>query len=120
MFDYISGDVHLEMMCPRCKRVLVLKKITRSYIEVRAESGEYKIWIGGVVNWFSLWYNVHIQLEPGKDTTDKMNRETFERVMNHIIDSIEQAGYNAYDQIEAYLSSISERLDAKYAQWMAQ
>ena len=43
MFDYISGDVHLEMMCSRCKRVLVLKKYTESFIRRRAKNGEY--WI---------------------------------------------------------------------------
>lgn len=32
-----------------------------------------------------------------------MNRETFERVMRHIVDSIEQAGYNARAQIKAYI-----------------
>ena len=44
----------------------------------------------------------------GKETTDKMNRETFERVMEHVIDSIEQAGYNARDQIKAYVLTADE------------
>ena len=44
----------------------------------------------------------------GKETTDKMNRETFERVMEHVVDSIEQAGYNARDQIKAYVLTADE------------
>ena len=43
MFDYISGDVHLEMICPRCKRVLVLKNYTEKFLRTRAKNGEHYI-----------------------------------------------------------------------------
>ena len=32
-----------------------------------------------------------------------MDRHQFERVMVHIVDSIEDAGYDAYEQIKAYV-----------------
>lgn len=32
-----------------------------------------------------------------------MDRHHFERVMVHIVDSIEDAGYDAYEQIKAYV-----------------
>ncbi len=37
MFDYISGDVQLEMKCCRCKRVLVMNDVSTTmniYAEV--------------------------------------------------------------------------------------
>ncbi|MBQ2923187.1 MAG: hypothetical protein IJE60_08920 [Tyzzerella sp.] len=43
LFDYISGDVELEMMCSRCKRVLVLRNYTESIIRTRTKNGEYRI-----------------------------------------------------------------------------
>ncbi|MBQ2923569.1 MAG: hypothetical protein IJE60_10885 [Tyzzerella sp.] len=43
MFDYISGDVHLEMMCSRCRRVLVMKNYTESFLRAKAKKGEYRI-----------------------------------------------------------------------------
>ena len=43
MFDYISGDVQLEMKCCRCKRVLVMKKYTESFIRAKVKNGEFKI-----------------------------------------------------------------------------
>ncbi len=39
-----------------------------------------------------------------------MDRQKFERVMEHIIDYIERSGYDPYDQIRAYLLTG----DAKY------
>lgn len=43
MFDYISGDVQLEMKCSRCKRVMVMKNYTESFLRARAKNGEYRI-----------------------------------------------------------------------------
>ena len=43
MFDYISGDVHLEMMCSRCRRVLVMKNYKESFLRAQAKKGEYRI-----------------------------------------------------------------------------
>ena len=43
MFDYISGDVQLEMKCCRCKRVFVMKNYTESFLRTRSKNGEFKI-----------------------------------------------------------------------------
>ena len=43
MFDYVSGDMHIEMKCNKCKRVLVMKNYTESMIRANAEKGEYRI-----------------------------------------------------------------------------
>ena len=43
MFDYIAGDVQLEMKCCRCKRVMVMKNYTESFLRTRAKNGEYRI-----------------------------------------------------------------------------
>ena len=43
MFDYISGDVQLEMKCCGCKRVMVMKNYTESFLRTRAKNGEYRI-----------------------------------------------------------------------------
>ena len=43
MFDYISGDVHIEMKCSRCKRALVMKNYTESILRAKAKNGEYRI-----------------------------------------------------------------------------
>lgn len=37
-----------------------------------------------------------------------MDQNTFERVMEHIVHNIEYAGYDAYDQIKAYLLTSDE------------
>ena len=37
-----------------------------------------------------------------------MEQNTFERVMKHIMHSIEYAGYDSYDQIKAYLLTSDE------------
>jgi len=37
-----------------------------------------------------------------------MDRNTFERVMDHIVHNIENAGYDAYTQITAYLLTSDE------------
>ena len=38
-----------------------------------------------------------------------MDRQKFERVMEHIIDCIENSGYDPYDQIRAYLLTGDEK-----------
>lgn len=43
MFDYIAGDVSIEMKCCRCKRVMVMKNYTESFLRTRAKNGEYRI-----------------------------------------------------------------------------
>ena len=43
MVDYIAGDVSIEMKCCRCKRVMVMKNYTESFLRVRAKNGEIKI-----------------------------------------------------------------------------
>lgn len=37
-----------------------------------------------------------------KGNLKEMDRSAFERVMNRIVENIENAGYNAYDQLKAY------------------
>ena len=43
MMDYYSGEVHAEMKCCRCKRVLVLKNYTESFLRAKAKNGECRI-----------------------------------------------------------------------------
>lgn len=43
MFDYVSGDMHIEMKCVRCKRVLVLKNYSEDMIRAGAVNGECRI-----------------------------------------------------------------------------
>lgn len=43
MFDYISGDVHIEMKCSKCRRVLMMKNYTEDIIKTNAVKGEYRI-----------------------------------------------------------------------------
>ena len=43
MFDYVAGDMHIEMKCNKCKRVLVMKNYTESMIRANAKNGEYRI-----------------------------------------------------------------------------
>lgn len=44
-----------------------------------------------------------------KEIIDNMDRNTFERVMDHIVHSIEAAGYDARNQIKAYLITSDEK-----------
>lgn len=44
MFDYVSGDMHIEMKCSRCKRVMVMKNYTEGFLRAKAKNGEYRIW----------------------------------------------------------------------------
>ena len=43
MFDYVAGDMHIEMKCNRCKRVLVFKNFTEEQIRANAINGEIRI-----------------------------------------------------------------------------
>ena len=43
MFDYIAGDVSIEMKCCRCKRVMVMKNYTESFLRAKVKNGEYRI-----------------------------------------------------------------------------
>ena len=43
LFDYISGDMHIEMKCTRCKRVMVLKNYTEILIRKEAIKGTLRI-----------------------------------------------------------------------------
>jgi len=43
MFDYISGDINIEMKCSRCRRAMVMKNYTESFLKSRAKNGEYRI-----------------------------------------------------------------------------
>lgn len=43
MFDYVSGDMHIEMKCSRCKRVMVLKNYTEDIIRAKAKYGEIRV-----------------------------------------------------------------------------
>ena len=43
MFDYVAGDMYIEMKCNRCKRVLVLKNYTEELIRATAVNGELRI-----------------------------------------------------------------------------
>ncbi len=43
MFDYVSGDMHIEMKCARCKRVLALKNYTEDMIRAVAVNNECRI-----------------------------------------------------------------------------
>lgn len=43
LFDYISGDMHIEMKCTRCKRVMVLKNYTEKLIRVNAKNNTFRI-----------------------------------------------------------------------------
>lgn len=43
LFDYISGDLQIEMKCDRCKRVLVLKNYTEAAIRAQAVDGIFKV-----------------------------------------------------------------------------
>lgn len=43
MFDYVAGDMHIEMKCNKCKRVLVMKNYTENVIRAHAKNGELRI-----------------------------------------------------------------------------
>ena len=43
LFDYISGEVNLEIACSRCKRAMVMKNYTESFLRAKAKNGEYRI-----------------------------------------------------------------------------
>lgn len=43
MFDYMAGDMCLEIKCSRCKKPLGIIRFTEEYIRTNAKNGEYKI-----------------------------------------------------------------------------
>ncbi len=43
LFDYVSGNMHIEMKCTRCKRVMILKSYTEKIIRNEAIKGIFKI-----------------------------------------------------------------------------
>lgn len=43
MFDYVAGDMCLEIKCSRCKKPLGVIKFTEDYIRANAKDGEYRI-----------------------------------------------------------------------------
>ena len=43
MFDYVSVDMHIEMKCSRCKRVMVMTNYTEGFLRAKAKNGEYRI-----------------------------------------------------------------------------
>ena len=43
MFDYVAGDIHIEMKCNRCKRVVILMNYSEKIIRANAKNGEYRI-----------------------------------------------------------------------------
>lgn len=43
LFNYISGDLHMEMKCERCKRILVLKKYREKYIGMHSTNGIFRV-----------------------------------------------------------------------------
>ena len=43
MFDYVSGDLHIEMKCCKCKRVMVLKNYTEKVIRTKTINGVLSI-----------------------------------------------------------------------------
>lgn len=43
MFDYVAGDMWLEIKCSKCKKLIGVIKFTEDYIRSKAKNGEYKI-----------------------------------------------------------------------------
>lgn len=43
MFDYVAGNMCLEIKCSRCKKPLGVIRFTEDYIRANAKNGEYKI-----------------------------------------------------------------------------
>lgn len=43
LFDYMAGDMTVEMKCSRCKRVLLLKKYSEALIRRKAVNNEIRI-----------------------------------------------------------------------------
>ncbi len=43
IFDYISGDMSVEIKCNRCKRVILMKGYTEERIRAQAKQGIYSI-----------------------------------------------------------------------------
>ena len=43
VFDYLGGDVELEIKCCRCKRFMALRGMTEAMIRSQAVDGVWKI-----------------------------------------------------------------------------
>ena len=43
IFDYIAGDMCLEIKCSRCKTTIGVLRFTEEYVRRKAENGVYKI-----------------------------------------------------------------------------
>jgi len=43
MFDYVAGDMCLEIKCGKCKKLLGVIKFTENHIRSHAQNGEYRI-----------------------------------------------------------------------------
>ena len=43
LFNYISGDLHIEMKCERCKRVLTFKNYEEKYVRMNSKNGIFRV-----------------------------------------------------------------------------
>lgn len=43
IFDYIAGDMCLEIKCSKCKKTIGVIKFTEDYVRTKAKNGEYRI-----------------------------------------------------------------------------
>ena len=43
IFDYIAGDMCLEIKCSRCKTIIGVLKFTEEYVRRKARDGVYKV-----------------------------------------------------------------------------
>lgn len=43
MFDYVAGDMILEMKCSRCKKTIGIMRFTEGLIKSNATNGEYRV-----------------------------------------------------------------------------
>ncbi len=43
IFDYIAGDMSLEIKCNRCKTTIGVIRFMEDYVRSKAENGVYKI-----------------------------------------------------------------------------
>ena len=43
MFDYVAGDMCLEIKCSKCKKLIGVIQFTEDYIRSKARNGEYRI-----------------------------------------------------------------------------
>lgn len=43
MFDYVAGDMCLEIKCSKCKKLIGVIQFTETYIRSKAINGEYLV-----------------------------------------------------------------------------